>query len=106
MHANYSLEFQLNQYADEYLPHRISQLFELGKFIQQTANSSDLCLLLGDLNTCDNETGYKMLTTHASLLDAYLQRPEVSFYKVRILFSVSALNITKNEHILMLILIL
>lgn len=33
-----------------------------------------MSLLLGDLNTCDNEVGYKMLRHQASLLDAFKEK--------------------------------
>lgn len=74
LHANYSVNFLLNQHSDEYLAHRIIQLFELSQFISKTGVQADVCLLLGDLNTLETEFGYKMLRNHAQLLDAYTEK--------------------------------
>jgi hypothetical protein len=52
----------------------MAQLFDLGQFITQTSDPAHMSLLLGDLNTCDNEIGFKMLRFHADLLDAYEER--------------------------------
>ena len=78
LHANYSVESlihnQSRYLSDEYLPHRLAQLYELGQFITQTCESAHMSLLLGDLNTCDYETGYKMLRHHSSMLDAFREK--------------------------------
>ena len=55
LHANYSEKYEVNQFSDIYLAHRVSQLYELAQFVRQTSDSSDISILLGDLNTCDNE---------------------------------------------------
>lgn len=68
----------MNEFADEYLAHRTSQLFELSQFIAQTSCSADMTLLLGDLNTCDFEKGYKLLRHHTNLLDAFKEKPDAS----------------------------
>ena len=74
LHANYSDNYDVNEFSDIYLAHRVSQLYELGQFIKQTSDSGDMSILLGDLNTCDNENGYKLLRVHSDLLDAYRER--------------------------------
>jgi hypothetical protein len=71
LHANYSRKFKESQFSDEYLAHRMTQLFELGQFIQKTSHAADLVLLMGDLNTEESEDGFKMLVQHAGLVDAF-----------------------------------
>lgn len=73
LHANYSQGFKSNQYNDEYLAHRMTQLYEMSQFIQITSHMSDISMLLGDLNTEEFEGGYKMLLKHADLKDAFKQ---------------------------------
>jgi hypothetical protein len=74
LHANYSVKYEDNEFSDIYLAHRVSQLYELGQFIRQTSDSADMSILLGDLNTCDYENGYKLLRCHSHLLDAFKER--------------------------------
>lgn len=74
MHANYSEKFKDDQFSDEYLAHRMTQLFELSQFIQETSSAADMTLLMGDLNTEEFENGYKLLVQHASLSDAFIEK--------------------------------
>ena len=78
MHANYSENFTGNKFNDEYLGHRMTQLFELAQFIQKTSHMADATLLMGDLNTEEFEDGFKMLLNHSELSDAF-KETTVSF---------------------------
>ena len=40
---------------------------------KHTSAGSDVTVLLGDLNTYEHEAGFKMLTNHTNLKDAYLE---------------------------------
>lgn len=71
LHANYSENFTGNKFNDEYLGHRMTQLFELAQFIQKTSHMADATLLMGDLNTEEFEDGFKMLLNHSELSDAF-----------------------------------
>ena len=71
LHANYSLDYDKSEYTDSYLAHRVTQLYELGQFIEMTSHAADVTLLLGDLNTYSTEMGYKLLCTHAQLRDPF-----------------------------------
>jgi sphingomyelin phosphodiesterase 2 len=77
LHANYSKKFHLNEFNDEYLAHRYSQLFELGQYINMTSNSADLIIVAGDLNTREFEHGYKLLRSQSNLLDAFRERQNI-----------------------------
>ena len=73
MHANYSEEYEKDEFSDVYLAHRLTQLFELMQFVKHTSRTASITMLLGDLNTYDYEVGFKMLQSHTNLTDAYLE---------------------------------
>ena len=71
LHANYDKHQVKNHYSDGYLSHRISQLYELSQFIAKTSGSAQASILLGDLNTHENEVGFGLLKYNANLKDAF-----------------------------------
>lgn len=73
LHANYSEEYERDEFSDVYLAHRLCQLYELMQFVKHTSRTACATLLLGDLNTYDYEVGFKMLTSHTNLIDAYIE---------------------------------
>lgn len=73
MHAEYNRE------NDLYLPHRISQAFELAQFIRHTSRTSDFVLLAGDFNIEPEDLGYQVIRTIGNLYDAWENRPNAEF---------------------------
>uniref|UniRef100_A0A914CZA4 sphingomyelin phosphodiesterase n=1 Tax=Acrobeloides nanus TaxID=290746 RepID=A0A914CZA4_9BILA len=69
LHAEY------NRDNDLYLPHRISQAFELAQFLDHTSRSSDFVILTGDFNIEPEDLGYHIIAKIANLEDAWLKRP-------------------------------
>ena len=65
IHAEY------NRADDEYLPHRISQAFEMSQFIRLTSTESDVVVAAGDFNLESSDVGYKLLLTNTPLYDAW-----------------------------------
>lgn len=65
LHAEY------NRKNDLYLPHRISQCFELAQFVRHTSRGSDFVILMGDFNIEPNDLGYHLVVNIAQLLDAW-----------------------------------
>ncbi|KAK7106885.1 putative neutral sphingomyelinase [Littorina saxatilis] len=74
--------FKINLYAthihaeydranDEYLPHRVSQAFEMSQFIRLTASECDVIIAAGDFNMESSDVGYKLLLTNTPLHDAW-----------------------------------
>lgn len=78
LHANYSRNFKESPFSDEYLGHRMTQLFELSQFIHKTSHTADFAVLMGDLNTEDFEDGFKLLMQHANLQDAFKSKTKTS----------------------------
>ena len=65
IHAEY------NRTDDEYLPHRISQAFEMSQFIRLTSTECDVVVAAGDFNLESSDVGYKLLLTNTPLYDAW-----------------------------------
>jgi sphingomyelin phosphodiesterase 2 len=72
LHANYHHVIP----KDIYLGHRICQAYELIQFIESTssADSTDLTLLLGDLNLRTTDLGFQLIQNILQLHDCFLQR--------------------------------
>uniref|UniRef100_A0A0N5AQ02 sphingomyelin phosphodiesterase n=1 Tax=Syphacia muris TaxID=451379 RepID=A0A0N5AQ02_9BILA len=71
LHAEYNRE------NDLYLPHRLSQAFELSQFVKHTSNSADAVILTGDFNLEPEDLGYRVIVNNSQLKDAWLFRPMV-----------------------------
>ena len=57
---------------DHYHADRISQMWELGRFIQMTSNSStDAVVLLGDLNSTPSSLEFQLFQNVSGLIDTY-----------------------------------
>jgi len=56
----------------------MTQLFELSQFIHNTSSGADMTLLMGDLNTDEFESGYKLLLHHARLSDAFTEKTKTA----------------------------
>uniref|UniRef100_A0A915CGM9 sphingomyelin phosphodiesterase n=1 Tax=Parascaris univalens TaxID=6257 RepID=A0A915CGM9_PARUN len=69
LHAEYNRE------NDLYLPHRLSQAFELSQFVKHTSHAADLTILTGDFNLEPDDLGYRLIVDNANLIDAWLARP-------------------------------
>ncbi|VDM47177.1 unnamed protein product [Toxocara canis] len=69
LHAEYNRE------NDLYLPHRLSQAFELSQFVKHTSHAADAVILTGDLNLEPDDLGYRVIVENANLIDAWLVRP-------------------------------
>lgn len=56
--------------------HRICQAYELIQFIESTssADSTDLTILLGDLNLTPDDLGFQLIKGILQLNDSFLQR--------------------------------
>ena len=72
LHANYHHVIP----KDIYLGHRICQAYELIEFIESTssADTTDLTILLGDLNLRESELGFQLIRNLLQLNDAFRQR--------------------------------
>lgn len=72
MHANYHHVVP----KDIYLGHRVSQAYELIQFIESTstADTTDLTILLGDLNLTTEDLGFQLIRNVLQLNDSFLQR--------------------------------
>ncbi|TKR65147.1 hypothetical protein L596_025596 [Steinernema carpocapsae] len=69
LHAEY------NRANDLYLPHRLSQAFELSQFVKHTEALSDCTILTGDFNIEPEDLGYRLITNNAHLNDSWPDRP-------------------------------
>ena len=65
MHAQYNLDERL---SDQYSVHRISQSYEMSKFIKlmteshsRPSNTKDFVILAGDMNASSRELPYRLL---------------------------------------------
>ena len=74
LHANYSRNYFVDEFSDEYIAHRMVQLYEMGQFIQKNSHAADISFLLGDLNTNEFEHGFGMLMHQTNLLDAFKEK--------------------------------
>jgi sphingomyelin phosphodiesterase 2 len=72
LHANYHHVIP----KDIYLGHRVCQAYELIQFIESTssADTTDLTILLGDLNLRSEDLGFKLIKGILQLNDSFLQR--------------------------------
>ncbi|VDD92119.1 unnamed protein product [Enterobius vermicularis] len=70
LHAEYNRE------NDLYLPHRLSQAFELSQFVKHTSCGADVVILTGDFNLEPEDLGYRVIVNNAQLKDAWLYRPD------------------------------
>ncbi|UJR30495.1 hypothetical protein I4U23_018027 [Adineta vaga] len=72
LHANYHHVIP----KDIYLGHRICQAYELIQFIESTssADTTDLAILLGDLNLNNDDLGFKLIRGILQFNDSFLQR--------------------------------
>uniref|UniRef100_A0AC34FQI9 Sphingomyelin phosphodiesterase n=1 Tax=Panagrolaimus sp. ES5 TaxID=591445 RepID=A0AC34FQI9_9BILA len=68
LHAEY------NRDNDLYLPHRLSQAFELAQFVRHTSRDADLLILTGDFNIEPDDLGYHLIRNLANVHDAWLNR--------------------------------
>ncbi|OWA51378.1 putative neutral sphingomyelinase [Hypsibius exemplaris] len=69
IHAEY------NRVSDEYLPHRISQAYELSQFIRMTnSDTDDVNIVAGDFNFEPDDLGYAIVRRFADLKDAWMTR--------------------------------
>lgn len=61
---------------DIYLGHRVCQAYELIQFIESTsaADTTDMTILLGDLNLTSDDLGFKLIQGILQLNDSFLQR--------------------------------
>eukprot|EP00158_Paraphelidium_tribonemae_P003872 Partr_v1_DN26433_c0_g1_i2_m23900 putative Sphingomyelin phosphodiesterase 2, neutral membrane (Neutral sphingomyelinase) len=59
LHARYVVD-QMDSGKDEYLAHRLAQVWELGQFVRHTRRN--LVVVVGDLNFSDDNVGYQLLT--------------------------------------------
>ncbi|KAK0418362.1 hypothetical protein QR680_013520 [Steinernema hermaphroditum] len=69
LHAEY------NRKNDLFLPHRLSQAFELSQFVRHTEALSDCSILTGDFNIEPEDLGYRLIINNAHLRDSWLERP-------------------------------
>jgi len=56
---------------DSYLPDRLSQVWELSRFIQFVSRPDQLLIAVGDMNFKDNSVEYNLLTQTGKLLDGF-----------------------------------
>ena len=72
LHANYHHVIS----KDIYLGHRICQAYELVQFIESTssAHTTDLSILVGDLNLTNDDLGFKLIKDTLRLNDSFLER--------------------------------
>ncbi|KAI6176892.1 Endo/exonuclease/phosphatase domain-containing protein [Aphelenchoides bicaudatus] len=73
LHAEYNRE------NDIYLPHRISQAFELAQFVRHTSRTAGFVVLTGDFNIEPEDLGYSVIRKIGNLFDAWDNRPNVEF---------------------------
>ena len=57
-----------------YLPHRLSQAFELAQFVRHTSRDADLLILTGDFNIEPEDLGYHLIRNLANVQDAWVDR--------------------------------
>ena len=69
LHALYAPS--LDQAADELLPHRLVQAFDLSEFVRHTSSGSDLTLVMGDINTQAESMCGQVIKSNAGLTDAW-----------------------------------
>ncbi|KAL7078158.1 hypothetical protein ACQ4LE_002153 [Meloidogyne hapla] len=69
LHAEYNKE------NDLYLPHRISQCFEMSQFIRHTCGGADFVILVGDFNLEPTNLGFHLIKNLVPLNDAWECRP-------------------------------
>ncbi|XP_041453086.1 putative neutral sphingomyelinase isoform X1 [Lytechinus variegatus] len=59
---------------DDFLTHRLTQLYELSEFVRLTSGGSDLVLVTGDFNSEPFSLATKLAITNAGLLDSWETR--------------------------------
>ncbi|XP_794902.3 putative neutral sphingomyelinase [Strongylocentrotus purpuratus] len=59
---------------DEFLTHRLTQLYELSEFVRLTSGAADLVLVTGDFNSEPFSLATKLAVSNARLLDAWETR--------------------------------
>nr|XP_054774476.1 putative neutral sphingomyelinase [Lytechinus pictus] len=59
---------------DDFLTHRLTQLYELSEFVRLTFGGADLVLVMGDFNSEPFSLATKLAITNAGLLDAWETR--------------------------------
>lgn len=59
---------------DEFLTHRLTQLYELSEFVRLTSGAADLVLVTGDFNSEPFSLATKLAISNARLLDAWETR--------------------------------
>lgn len=72
LHANYHQVIP----KDIYLGHRVCQSYEVVQFIESTSGpeTTDLTILLGDLNLKPEDSGFKLIQGILQLKDSFLDR--------------------------------
>ena len=72
LHANYHKTRQ----EDFYLAHRTCQAYEVVQFIESTSNveTTDLTILLGDLNLTPDDLGFQLIRGILKLNDSFVDR--------------------------------
>lgn len=73
--GEFQLHAEYNRENDLYLPHRISQAFELAQFVRHTCRGSDFVLLTGDFNMEPEDLGCHIIRNLGNLYDAWDHRP-------------------------------
>lgn len=66
LHAEYDRD------NDLYHPHRITQAWELARFVGHTSGGADLSIVTGDLNMEPSDVGMRVILDNARLTDAWL----------------------------------
>ncbi len=71
LQANHAESYADIAELDQYLAQRICQAFEMSKFINDTSQTADLVVAMGDLNMTPDELGFKILKNNANLMDSF-----------------------------------
>lgn len=70
----FQLHAEYNRSNDLYLPHRLTQAFELAQFVRHTSRDADLLILTGDFNIEPEDLGYHLIKTVGNLRDSWIDR--------------------------------
>lgn len=74
------LHAQYDEAQDEYISHRVAQAYEMSQFIKLTSTDCDVVIVAGDLNLQPKDLGYKIITSNASLQDAWITQVDFNIY--------------------------
>jgi hypothetical protein len=73
LQANHAESYADIEELDQYLAQRICQAFEMSKFINDTSQTADLVIAMGDFNMTPDELGFRILKNNAHLLDSFTE---------------------------------